>query len=377
VDEKIYHLLDVDLTLAAPLTVLEEFDGIYGAFLDSCGCEICRRRRPLAVTVRVSPSPGNTWRVSSPWGEVSRPADDLLTYLFFLLQNHVVRSSRAFLALHGASLEIGGAGCIVTAASSVGKTTLALELLRRGAGFLSDEIAAIPLARPLQHAFPRALGLRPGSLEALRLSEGEAGRKVHLAGEIKYVLDPETLSPGSRRPTVPLGSIFVLTPPPEGGGEEREGVEYLEISLGALSPSFSEGLEKLPAVHSVELLEGRPYETLRIAYEPGSLIVEKVDALALETGTVVSGHHRGRTAPVDYGAPPRARALSLPEGLGRLMANVLNAREITAGSVPAKFAFRMAHLLRGVRLHELHPGRLEETADLVESLHREAPSPTP
>ncbi len=65
--------------------------------------------------------------------------------------------------LHAASVEIGGRGVVICGPSGSGKSTLALGLCERGAGYLSDEIAAVRRADISVGAYPKPLSLRPGS----------------------------------------------------------------------------------------------------------------------------------------------------------------------------------------------------------------------
>src|SRR5258706_9814422 len=68
---------------------------------------------------------------------------------------------RSHVLFHAGAVARGGQGIILTADAANGKTTLVLELLRRGFAFLSDEMAALSRADNRLHPFPRALRLRP------------------------------------------------------------------------------------------------------------------------------------------------------------------------------------------------------------------------
>jgi len=53
------------------------------------------------------------------------------------------RRNEAWNSLYGAALRIGDRAVVISAQSGIGKTTLSLELMARGAGFLSDEFVFI------------------------------------------------------------------------------------------------------------------------------------------------------------------------------------------------------------------------------------------
>lgn len=75
---------------------------------------------------------------------------------------------------HAGVVRLGEAGIVLAGGSETGKTTLTLELVRKGCGFLSDEIACIEPDSMLLQPFPRKLNLRPASRELLGLDLGEA-----------------------------------------------------------------------------------------------------------------------------------------------------------------------------------------------------------
>lgn len=72
----------------------------------------------------------------------------------------ILLMQRGMLAIHGACLDIGGWGVIISGESGAGKSTLSSALRERGYGFLADDVSVItwddaqqPLVQP---AFPRS-----------------------------------------------------------------------------------------------------------------------------------------------------------------------------------------------------------------------------
>ena len=93
--------------------------------------------------------------------------------------NRLVRStSTAHLLVHGAVVEIAGRGVVLCGASGSGKSTLSLALVERGAGYLSDEIAAIDAASMRVTAYPKPITLRPDSWEFVASMFPRCGSEV-------------------------------------------------------------------------------------------------------------------------------------------------------------------------------------------------------
>ncbi|HLW36994.1 MAG TPA: hypothetical protein VKR99_01060 [Candidatus Eremiobacteraceae bacterium] len=78
------------------------------------------------------------------------------------------RRNPEWCSLYGAALCIGGRGVVLSAQSGIGKTTLALELMARGAGFYSDEFVFIRKSDGFVSGLPRALMIRERTCNVFR-----------------------------------------------------------------------------------------------------------------------------------------------------------------------------------------------------------------
>lgn len=104
------------------------------------------------------------------------PAEFLAEYLVGI----TLGAQPWMLPIHGASLQIGGAGVVLVGASHSGKTTTSLHLAARGHTLLGDEIALIRIATSEVVPFRRAVNPRPGRYgqelaATLRLSDDGDG----------------------------------------------------------------------------------------------------------------------------------------------------------------------------------------------------------
>jgi len=74
------------------------------------------------------------------------------------------RRNDAWHSLYAAALRLGDKAIVVSAQSGIGKTTLALELMARGAGLFSDEFVFIRKSDRMVFGLPRALLIRERTL---------------------------------------------------------------------------------------------------------------------------------------------------------------------------------------------------------------------
>jgi hypothetical protein len=87
----------------------------------------------------------------------------VLDYLVWYVQGDATRADTGHVIVHaGAVVAPDGGAVLLPAASGSGKSTLVIGLLARGYRLLSDEYALIAVDGSVT-AFPRALGVKPGS----------------------------------------------------------------------------------------------------------------------------------------------------------------------------------------------------------------------
>jgi len=99
-------------------------------------------------------------------------SEEAAEYVQWHASHTVLTRPRDELALHAAAVSIGRRALVLVGASGSGKSTITVELLRRGYGFLSDEAVFISPPTAQVRGFARAIGLiswrEPGSSSAGR-----------------------------------------------------------------------------------------------------------------------------------------------------------------------------------------------------------------
>jgi hypothetical protein len=124
--------------------------------------------------------------------------------LFYLLE------CRGFLGIHAAALARGGRGLLLRGASGQGKTTLAYAAARRGFQALSEDVVWVELERAVWWGAPWTFHLLP---DARRLFPELAGRPLERQpnGEVKVVVELESVRPGSTAPSAQAGPVVMLS----------------------------------------------------------------------------------------------------------------------------------------------------------------------
>ena len=150
---------------------------------------------------------------------------------------------RGVLGLHAGVVEIAGRAVILAGRSGRGKTTLTLALVRRGAGWLTDEVALIGPDDRTVLPYPRAMHVSPGTrllLPELAFLDERPGHDLGGGAEWSVGVEDLRRAFAVRRPgPTTLGAIVLLD--------------------GAPQPDRPPRLEPVvPALATMELLRGTP-----------------------------------------------------------------------------------------------------------------------
>jgi hypothetical protein len=127
------------------------------------------------------------------------PAEPLPGYVYERILYALVGRVRSHVLVHAGAVAQRDHGIILAANAAHGKTTLVLELVRRWFRFLSDEMAALGRSDGRLHAFPRALRLRPDTLERVGMTAARAGAHAWL-GKLLIDIDDLARASWSSRP---------------------------------------------------------------------------------------------------------------------------------------------------------------------------------
>ncbi len=138
---------------------------------------------------------------------------DLYWWLESALCDGALRRAGDMLLIHGAAVERGGEAIVFLGKSYSGKSTLTMHLLRNGYRLLSDEVILVEPKTLKLRPFPRNLLVRQGALEndsGLRELCDARWQYEDKGGEIKWMMDPDALSPEGIAEEAWAGQIFCL-----------------------------------------------------------------------------------------------------------------------------------------------------------------------
>jgi hypothetical protein len=362
-----FRFYDLDLHLGTDSTAaVDRFVRFYRRFLsDPSGAAPGARRVELSVHTRM-PNPWNRPAVlrngvvlDGHTTAVPRDPDALADYVYLKILNTVQTAVRSHVLIHAGAVARRGRGVIVGADSWHGKTTMVIEAVRRGADFLSDEIAAIGRADGRVHAYPRALGVRPDALARLGLDvEGR-------------VLDIEAFRPGCLAESAEIGHIVVLRDAESPSAALARADPPLTVFVDRVDDDLVAVVRSLAGGADVQVTRRDDLSWLRVAVGQKRRLLAAIEAACEDRGITVLGflptteeRHpliaaRARLVP--------ARSSDTAMSLVRLFRGGHRSELLKEdlGGSPRRLFLELAAVAASARCHELFLGPREEMADLL------------
>jgi hypothetical protein len=320
-------------------------------------------------------------RPDNPWGE---PVLDLngeiwplepehtgQGYIYDSILGAIVAGVRSHFLIHAGVVSWWGRGVILAGDSGHGKTTLVLELVRRGFKFLSDEMAALNRAERRVDPFPRCLRVQPGSLD---LADWPAANGSIPEWYGKLLLDIETLQPNSLGVPAAISHIIMLKDPaaPPESSLIKPGQE-LCILVNRLDEALLTDVKQVEGVSRVGPDVVRGYPAIRCRAIQRMSVLARIEALCRQHGVLILDISKRLETRPAFDTPARLLPLTKSQTVVELLRQFQGGhksallQEEFGGSSPRLF-LELAGLIGQAQCHKLCVGSLHQAADLICSL---------
>ena len=303
-------------------------------------------------------------------GEVLPLCDQRLLegYAYESILSAIVTRVRSHLLIHAGVVSRDGQGVILVADARHGKTTLVLELIRRGFQFLSDEMAALGRADRLVHPFPRSLRIRTGTLQLAGFPDMSESAQKWLG---KLILDIGEIKPGCLGKAVPISHIIILQDQADNNGNKPEHREReLSILLDRLDDALLSGIRQYEDVFEVRVNIESGYPLLKIHAARPMFVLSQIEALCRKRQILVLNVVKGVEAFPAFKLPAQLKSLSKNQAVVELLRRFqggykseLLQKEFKANST--RLFMELSSLVAQANCHQLFVGPLNEMADLV------------
>ena len=319
--------------------------------------------------------PDNPWGkpVLSLDGEVW-PVDDprmLNGYFYDCILNAIIARVRSHFLIHAGVVGRQGRGIILAGDGSHGKTTLVLELVRRGFKFLSDEMAALGRADHRVHPFPRSLRIEPGTLELTGFGKAGADAPVWIG---KLLLDIEEIQPGSLGQPATIDTVIILRDPTETDEDTPSGPEReLGVFVNRLNDTLLDAVRRIEGVTRVHTAVERGYLLIRLSASQRMRVLSQIEAICQEQRVLILDISKRVERHPTFGAPAQLEPIPSSQAVIELLRRFQGGHKSALlqeefGGSAARLFLELAETIGQASCFQLFVGPLHDAADLVCSL---------
>lgn len=303
---------------------------------------------------------GEVWPISSSRFLDGYAYEKIIIGIITRIQSHIL--------IHAGVVSGRGQGIILVADTMHGKTTLVLELVRRGFKFLSDEFAAMGRNDRLVYPFPRSLRIRRGTLELAGFPEAAAGAPIWLG---TLILDIEEIQPDRLGKASSINHIIIIKDPAEGEEDTRvNSRKGLSIYVDRLDDTFLATVSQIEGVTDVQIGNSSGYPMLKLRASRVTPVLTQIEALCRDHRILVLDIIKGTERRPTFQAPARLKEIpksqAVMEILKRFQAGYKSELlKNEFGGSSARLFMELSNLVGQANCYQLSVGPLQEMADLV------------
>ncbi len=280
----------------------------------------------------------------------------------------VVTRVRSHVLLHAGVVAYQGQAVVLAANAFHGKTTLVLELLRRGCSFLSDEMAALGRTDGYVYPFPRSLRVRPRTLELTGLT-GLADPAATWLG--KYILDIERLQPGCLAQPTPLTHVVILHSVRHISDVHPHTAEpTMAVRVDHVDTDMLTAIRCIAGVRDVQVDSAYGYPVLNIWSSHRTRTLAQIEIICRQYHVEVLTVFKHAEARPDFTTPARLQSIPRTQAVLELLQHFLGGHRSALlqqeyqGNSTYLF-MHLAALLTQAQCYRLDVGSLSTMADLV------------
>ncbi len=335
--------------------IIERFTRVYSRFIDSNQCNV---DITCCIVRRSALRPGPFLLVGPVLYELP-DMDRYVEYAEPILFRHLLEQLDDYIVLHAGVVTRQGRAIVLYGQSGFGKTTLTLELMRRGYGFMSDEFCPLRISDCMVEPFERLVGLRKSSPF---YSRTDPKHSFCLEIEGKLFFDCADMFPyRAAQPSIPgifieiVGEIDTATCPPGG--------VVLDIHMCCDCNTVPDALRRLPGVTVSEPIMQGSYFVSRVTASDRTGFVSRFNQIWQENSNEIISVFPYKGEIVSYDRMPKLSSVPAFDALTSLGSNIVNRAPggcllAAHGGKTSSLVMLLGRLLGNTSFYSLYPGQL-------------------
>lgn len=290
-----------------------------------------------------------------------------LDHVVNLIFRQLATQVDSHLFFHAGAVALRNKGILLLGDSMHGKTTLVLELVRRGYQFLSDDISPLGIQDCRIYQNPRSLVVRDGSLEM----SGFGHLKHQTAPWLnKRIVNPKKLRSDCLSEPVPIRHIFLVNEHSENSSSQPG--RWSSLVLSSLNEDLRCKIQALPQVLEVKEARESAIPHLRVLSSQPKTMLNQVDLLCKEHGIFLLTGEIWNGKP-DFTGPVRLQEIDRQKTFRAMLNNFFPGPDAEAfqrryNASPARLSLGLASIIKDATYHSLTVGPLHDMAEAIHSV---------
>jgi hypothetical protein len=270
-------------------------------------------------------------------------------YAYMVILNKLKTLFKDIFILHAGVVSYDGKGVVIVGSSNFGKTTLTLELVKKGFKFLSDEFCSIHQETQEIYSFPRSIGI----------SKGTPDRE-------KQWIDIENFKKGCIENRAIGKYIFFLKGMRSSDIQQSE--KLIDVILSGEDEELISELQAIPGTKLINKHETNCYLVYRFGFYAGSSFTKYFDEICERHSQYIlfSDLISTEVPYLYFNRDPFIEKIPKSTAALQLMKNLLNHSQYL--KAPSKTLLSLGKIVKQIECYNLYVGKIDKTVDLIINL---------
>jgi len=284
-----------------------------------------------------------------------------------ILFHHLLDRLENYIVLHAGVVTRGGRALVIYGQSGFGKTTLTMELLRRGYGFMSDEFCPIRISDFLIEPFERQIGLKKNSpFYSLFNDQPLFSQDKDGTRSIDSVFSSVPVQPCRAAAFIEINPVYNQDICPPGG-------VALDICMCHDGTDVLSALRALPGVDITGPLKKEGQPAYRVTALDRHNFIGSFNTLWAEYNNDIFSVFPYKGEIETFDCAPSLDPVPAFKALTSLTSNIVNRCPTSRllqnhGGKTGSLVMLLGSILQNTPCYSIQPGHLKEMADLIDDL---------
>lgn len=289
--------------------------------------------------------------------------EPMYNHAYMVIFRHIANLFQDFYVIHAGVVSKGEDGIVLAGQSSFGKTTLTLELVRKGYRFLSDEFCPIERGTMRISPFPRTLSLNEEGVAILKnVPHAITAQENDKRG--KKLFDIDVWEKGSIGQHA-IGKYFIFVRGRKSKQEER----VFSLMLAKEDHELIRDLKGFSGINLISRNETEHYVVYRFSFRQGEGLIKKFEEACQKYPQNIIYYDVSPYEDPYFEREPSIVEISKSKAAVELIRNMINRSQdalvMKNYKASSQLLLNLGEVVRQAKCYDLFTGKLDQMVELI------------